>query len=189
MFLLIDNYDSFTYILFQYLAKIAPTTVMRNDENLPLDSLQKYQAVVLSPGPGLPKTSGNLMTHFSFLYPKVPVLGICLGHQTIAETFGAKLEQTKEIYHGRPSPIEHNGEGIFKKIPNQFLANRYHSWAVSKLEFPNELEVTAETKDGVIMGIRHRKWKKVFGVQFHPESILTEYGETLLRNFYEEVHS
>nr|WP_244242611.1 aminodeoxychorismate/anthranilate synthase component II [Leptospira bouyouniensis] len=188
MFLLIDNYDSFTYILYQYLNKIAPTTVMRNDENLPLDSIQKYQAVVLSPGPGLPKTSGLLMSHFSFLFPKLPVLGICLGHQTIAEFFGAKLEQTKDIYHGRPSEISHNGEGIFKKIPNQFLANRYHSWSVSKLNFPDELEVTAETNDGVIMGIRHRKWKKVFGVQFHPESILTEFGETLLRNFYEEVH-
>ncbi|TGM37550.1 anthranilate synthase component II [Leptospira biflexa] len=189
MFLLIDNYDSFTYILYQYLNKIAPTTVMRNDENLPLDTIQKYQAVVLSPGPGLPKTSGKLVSHFFELYPKMPVLGICLGHQTIAESFGAKLEQTDDIYHGRPSQIQHNGEGIFKKIPNHFLANRYHSWAVSKVNFPDELEVTAETKDGVIMGIRHRKWKKVFGVQFHPESILTEYGETLLRNFFEEVHS
>lgn len=189
MFLLIDNYDSFTYILYQYLNKIAPTTVMRNDENLPLHELQNYHAVVLSPGPGLPKTSGFLMSHFSFLYPRMPVLGICLGHQTIAETFGAKLEQTTEIYHGRPSTVLHNGEGIFKSLPNLFKANRYHSWAVSKEDFPEELEVTAETKDGVIMGIRHRKWKKVFGVQFHPESILTEYGDTLLRNFYEEVHS
>lgn len=187
MFLLIDNYDSFTYILYQYLSKIAPTTVMRNDETLPLDTNQIFKAVVLSPGPGLPNTSGNLVSHFQNLYSQFPVLGICLGHQTIAEFFGAKLEQTKEIYHGRPSPIEHNGEGLFKKIPNRFLANRYHSWAVSKLNFPEELEVTAETNDGVIMGIRHRKWKKVFGVQFHPESILTEYGETLLRNFYEEV--
>ncbi|MCW7491605.1 aminodeoxychorismate/anthranilate synthase component II [Leptospira sp. 2 VSF19] len=187
MFLLIDNYDSFTYILYQYLNQIIPTTVMRHDEDLPLDLQKKYKAVVLSPGPGLPKTSGKLMSHLDSVYQKMPVLGICLGHQAIGEIFGAKLEQTPEVFHGRPSEILHNGEGVFKNIPNGFLANRYHSWAVSKVSLPSELEVTAETKDGVIMGIRHRKWKKVFGVQFHPESILTENGETLLRNFYEEV--
>lgn len=160
---------------------------MRHDEDLPVDLQKKYNAVVLSPGPGLPKTSGKLMSHLDFLYKEMPVLGICLGHQAIGEMFGAKLEQTPEVFHGRPSEILHNGEGVFKNIPNGFLANRYHSWAVSKVSLPNELEVTAETKDGVIMGIRHRKWSKVFGVQFHPESILTENGETLLRNFYEEV--
>ncbi|PKA24432.1 anthranilate synthase component II [Leptospira meyeri] len=187
MFLLIDNYDSFTYILYQYLSQITPTTVMRHDEDLPADLYEKYKAVVLSPGPGLPKTSGKLLLHLQSIYKSLPVLGICLGHQALAEVSGAKLEQTRDIFHGRPSEIIHNGQGVFKNIPNGFWANRYHSWAVSKVSLPSELEVTAETKDGVIMGIRHRKWNKVFGVQFHPESILTEHGETLLRNFYEEA--
>ncbi|MDF3821423.1 aminodeoxychorismate/anthranilate synthase component II [Leptospira sp. 96542] len=187
MLLLIDNYDSFTYILYQYLNQIMPTKLIQNDESLPNDLAEVYKGIVLSPGPGLPETSGNLIKYTKQCYAKFPILGVCLGHQTLAEIFGAKLEKTKEIYHGRTSKIKHNGEGIFQGIPDLFLANRYHSWVVSETNLPQEIEVTARTEDGLIMGIRHKQFRNVFGVQFHPESILTEYGKKLVQNFCEVV--
>lgn len=188
MVLLIDNYDSFSYILFQYLSEITPTTVIKNDDELPPECLKNYKGVVLSPGPGIPETSGRLMEYTKMLIGKIPILGVCLGHQTLAQFFGGSLIKSKEIFHGRTSEIYHSGDGIFRNIPSPFVANRYHSFCVSDENFPKELEVTAKTKDGVIMGIRHRHLKNVNGVQFHPESILTEHGKTLLQNFVEEMN-
>ncbi|TGN20369.1 anthranilate synthase component II [Leptospira idonii] len=185
MLLLIDNYDSFTYILYQYLREWDDVEVIQNSDPLPSNSLQKFSGVVLSPGPGLPKTSGKLMDHISFLIGKMPILGVCLGHQALAESFGGKLEKAGEIFHGRPSSVFHKEGGIFRDIPSPFSANRYHSWVVSPSDFPKELEVTAETENGVIMGIRHKTIENIYGVQFHPESILTEFGKKLIRNFCE----
>jgi len=181
--LLIDNYDSFSYILFQYLKEISDILVIQNDEPLPASYLSRISSVVLSPGPGLPQTSGRLIEYTNYFLGKLPVLGVCLGHQTIAQIAGAELIQTKEIFHGRTSQVMHQGIGIFRNIPSPFVANRYHSWAVSSNKLPKELEVLAESEDGVIMGFRHRKYKNTYGVQFHPESILTEHGKTLLSNF------
>lgn len=187
MLLLVDNYDSFTFILYQYLLEFTLVEVIRNDEPLRQDWMQRYKGIVLSPGPGLPQTSGNLMQFLSLFIGEKPILGVCLGHQAIALHFGAQLQQTKEIFHGRPSTIHHKSNGIFRGIPEGFLANRYHSWAVAKETLPNEIEVTAETHDGVIMGIQVRAEKPIFGIQFHPESILTQYGRELLKNFVEET--
>jgi anthranilate synthase/aminodeoxychorismate synthase-like glutamine amidotransferase len=181
--LLIDNFDSFTYILFQYLSEWDEVRVIKNNEKLP--SLEGYSSIVLSPGPGLPRTSGRLMDSIADLVGKRPILGVCLGHQAIAEHFGAKIEKAAEIFHGRVSPISHDSTGIFKSLPTPFLANRYHSWVVSHSDFPDELEVTAKTTDDVIMGIVSKSYPNVHGVQFHPESILTEHGKRIIQNFCE----
>jgi len=182
--LLIDNFDSFTYILFQYLMEWDQVKVIKNNEELP--DLALLSSVVISPGPGLPKTSGLLMSYLQKIIGKIPVLGVCLGHQAIAEYYGAKLEKTPDIFHGRVSEIIHKNQGVFHSVPNQFLANRYHSWVVSPDQFPSELEVTARTKDGLIMGIESKSDPHVYGIQFHPESILTEHGKTLLKTFCEK---
>ncbi|MCZ8154784.1 MAG: aminodeoxychorismate/anthranilate synthase component II, partial [Leptospira sp.] len=171
MILLIDNYDSFTYILFQYLLKWDKVKVIKNDE--PIPDISTFSSVVISPGPGLPSTSGHLMSYLPKFIGKIPVLGVCLGHQAIAEYYGARLERAKEIFHGRVSEIVHDQKGIFKGLPSPFFANRYHSWVISHSHLPEDLEVTAFTKDEVIMGIVSKKDKNVHGVQFHPESILT----------------
>jgi len=181
--LLIDNYDSFTYILFQYLSEWDKVKVIRNDENLP--DLKQIKSVVISPGPGKPQTSGKLMEFLEIILGKKPILGVCLGHQAIGEFHGANLIKTSEIYHGRVSKVSHNSNALFQNIPATFLANRYHSWTISSENFPNELEVTASTESGVIMGIMSKKYKDTFGVQFHPESILTEYGQKMIKNFCE----
>ncbi|WP_411824191.1 anthranilate synthase component II [Leptospira sp. 'Mane'] len=187
MLLLIDNYDSFTYILYQYLMEWDEVKVIQNTDDLPMESMDLISGVVLSPGPGLPKTSGKLMGHIAELVLKKPILGVCLGHQALAEFFGSKLVKAPEIFHGRVSEVYHDGQGVFSQITSPFLANRYHSWVVSNDEFPSELEVTAKTKDGVIMGIRHKDHQNLFGVQFHPESILTQFGKKLIQNFCEIV--
>lgn len=185
MILLIDNYDSFTYILYQYISEFIQVQVIKNDD--PLPPLETVSAVVLSPGPGLPKSSGLLMQHIQALLGKRPLLGVCLGHQAIAEAFGAHLEQSKEIFHGRVSKIRHSGNEIFNGIPNPMQVNRYHSWIVSKNNFPKELKITAETEDGFIMGFSSMNLENVYGIQFHPESILTEYGKEMIGNFCELV--
>ena len=185
MLLLIDNYDSFTYILYQYLREWDEVKVIQNTDDLPMESMDLITGVVLSPGPGLPKTSGKLMGHIAELVFKKPILGVCLGHQALAEFFGSKLVKAPEIFHGRVSEVYHDGQGVFSQIASPFLANRYHSWVVSEEELPAELEVTAKTKDGVIMGIRHKDHQNLFGVQFHPESILTQFGKKLIQNFCE----
>ncbi len=183
MILLIDNYDSFTFILYQYLKEWDEVIVIKNDE--PLPDLKLIKSVVISPGPGKPKSSGNLMMSIDTLIGQFPMLGVCLGHQALAEYYGAKLMKAPEIFHGRASEIVHDSRALYKDVPNHFKANRYHSWVVSIENLPEELEVTAKTKDGVVMGIMSKIHHNTFGVQFHPESILTEFGHDIIRNFCE----
>jgi anthranilate synthase component 2 len=184
MLLLIDNYDSFTYNLFQYLSELGQEVkVVRNDE-VTLDDIEKMspERVVISPGPSSPVNAGisnDVIKHFG---PKLPVLGICLGHQCIGYSYGGIVRQAKQIMHGKSSLINHDNSGVFKGLPNPFSAIRYHSLMVSEEKLPGCLQVTARTDDGTIMGLRHREYA-VEGIQFHPESFMTSNGKALLRNF------
>ena len=186
MLLLIDNYDSFTYNLYQYLAELgAEVKVFRNDQ-VTLGELRALNPdhVVISPGPGNPDAAGISREVIREFAGKVPVLGVCLGHQCIYDVYGGTVSGAGEIKHGKTSQISHDGKGVFHDIPNDFVAVRYHSLAGTPDTQPGELEVTATSESGVIMGIRHKELK-VEGVQFHPESIATEHGKELLRNFLE----
>ena len=187
MILIIDNYDSFTYNLYQYLSELgAAVEVVRNDEGT-LEDIEAMAAdkIVISPGPGTPREAGISVPVVKHFAGKTPVLGVCLGHQSIGEAFGGVVTGAGEILHGKTSMISHRGEGVFRDLPDPFEAIRYHSLAIQKDGFPSdELEVTAESDSGVIMGVRHRRYP-VEGVQFHPESILTGVGKDLLRNFLE----
>ena len=183
---LIDNYDSFTYNLYQYLAELgAEVKVFRNDQ-VTLDEIRALEPdhVVISPGPGDPDDAGISRDVIREFAGKVPVLGVCLGHQCIFDVYGGTVAGAGEIKHGKTSTIEHDGEGVFREIPERFNAVRYHSLAGTPETLPEELKVTAYSESGVIMGVRH-KTLKVEGVQFHPESIATEHGKELLRNFLE----
>ena len=184
MILLIDNYDSFTYNIVQYLGEFsAKTKVVRNNEiTISEISTLNPQKIIISPGPCSPKDAGISIETIQEFYKKIPILGVCLGHQAIGEAFGGKIIKAPTPIHGKTSSISHTNKGIFKNIPNNFLATRYHSLVISKEEFPQELEITAQTDDNVIMGIQHKHYP-IFGVQFHPESIATEYGKELLKNF------
>ena len=184
MLLLIDNYDSFTYNLFQYLCELGQEVmVVRNDKTTIADiERMKPERIVISPGPGTPDRAGisnEVIRHFG---PRIPILGVCLGHQCVGYSYGAVVERAGEIMHGKSSLIHHNGEGVLEGLPNPFPAIRYHSLAVMRDGLPDCLEVTAWTEKGIIMGLRHRDCL-VEGVQFHPESIMTEVGKDLLRNF------
>ncbi|MBV1881650.1 MAG: aminodeoxychorismate/anthranilate synthase component II [Pseudomonadales bacterium] len=189
MLLMIDNYDSFTYNVVQYLSELgAEVQVVRNDEISVADveSLAP-ERIVISPGPCTPNEAGISLEVIKQFAGKLPVLGICLGHQSIAQAFGGNIVRAKQVMHGKTSPIHHINEGVFKDIPVSYIATRYHSLVVEQASLPDCLEVTAwtETEDGKmdeIMGIRHKQLD-VEGVQFHPESILTEYGHQLLSNF------
>jgi anthranilate synthase component II len=184
--LLIDNYDSFTYNLYQYLAELGATvTVVRNDA-ITVEEAQALQPdlVVISPGPGVPRDSGISIDLIRALGPTTPILGVCLGHQAIAEAFGGVVTRAPELMHGKASDIQHDGSGVFDGLPSPFSAIRYHSLCAAPEAIPDSLEVTARTQSGVIMGLRHKQYP-VYGVQFHPESILTEHGKDLLRNFLE----
>jgi anthranilate synthase/aminodeoxychorismate synthase-like glutamine amidotransferase len=184
MILLIDNYDSFTYNLYQYLCELgAEVRVARNDETSigEVESMAP-ERVVLSPGPCTPKEAGVSVELVERLAGKVPVLGVCLGHQCIGEAFGAVVAGAEEIMHGKSSRIEHDGKGVFRGLPNPFEAIRYHSLAITPESVPESLEVTARSDSGVIMGVRHREYP-IEGVQFHPESIMTSVGKDILRNF------
>ena len=184
MLLLIDNYDSFTYNLFQYLSELGEEVkVVRNDK-MSLDEMEKLspERIVISPGPGTPVQAGisnEVIRHFG---ARLPILGVCLGHQCIGYSYGAKVDHAGEIKHGKSSLIHHDGKGLFSGLPNPFPAIRYHSLAVMRDNLPDCLEVSAWTEKGLIMGLRHRRFP-VEGVQFHPESIMTEVGKDLLRNF------
>ena len=183
---LIDNYDSFTYNLYQYLAELgADVRVFRNDQ-VTMAEIQALEPdhVVISPGPGNPDGAGISRDVIREYAGKVPVLGVCLGHQCIYDVFGGTVAGAGEIKHGKTSTISHDGKGVFDSIPNDFSAVRYHSLAGTPDTQPSDLEVTAKSESGVIMGIRHKELK-VEGVQFHPESIATEHGRELLRNFLE----
>jgi anthranilate synthase/aminodeoxychorismate synthase-like glutamine amidotransferase len=184
MLLLIDNYDSFTYNLFQYLSELGEEVwVVRNDQ-LSLNEIEDRspQRIVISPGPGTPEQAGisnDIIRHFG---SRLPILGVCLGHQCIGYSYGARVDRASEIKHGKSSLIYHDGKGLFTNLPNPFPAIRYHSLAVVGDDLPDCLEVSAWTSNGMIMGLRHCQFP-VDGVQFHPESIMTEVGKDLLRNF------
>lgn len=182
--LVIDNYDSFTYNLVQYLGELgAPSVVVRNDEVTTGDvRALKPECIVISPGPGTPKDAGISADAIRELGSMVPILGVCLGHQTIGAVYGGQVVRASRLMHGKTSRISHFGGPLFQGLPSPFVATRYHSLVVEREGLPAELEVTAEAEDGTIMGLRHRR-NPVFGVQFHPESILTEGGKKLLANF------
>ncbi|MEP7215768.1 MAG: aminodeoxychorismate/anthranilate synthase component II [Anaerolineaceae bacterium] len=182
--LLIDNYDSFTYNLYQYLAEIGAEVIVRRNDQVTLEECRELKPdhVVISPGPGNPSEAGISRDVIREFAGKVPVLGVCLGHQCIYEVFGGTVAGAGEIKHGKQSVIEHDGKGVFAGLPSGFRGARYHSLAGTPVTLPECLEVTARSESGVIMGVRHRELT-VEGVQFHPESIATEHGKDLLRNF------
>ena len=183
MILLIDNYDSFTFNIYHYLSQLGgKVKVFRNDKITANEVLSmKPKAIVLSPGPKKPKEAGNCLEIIK-LNINTPILGICLGHQVIGESFGGSIIQCREIMHGKIDIIKHNGHKLFKGIKSNFEATRYHSLEVNKVLLPSKLKIIAETKNKIIMGLAHRD-KKIYGVQFHPESIGTEHGILILKNF------
>ena len=185
MLLVIDNYDSFTYNLVQYLGELgSEIRVVRNDE-VTVDEIEnelKPERILISPGPGTPDAAGISLAVIESFADKLPILGVCLGHQAIAQHFGGKVVRAPEPVHGKPTVINHDGKTIFRDLPNSFAAGRYHSLIVDRDTLPDCLEISATSPDGLIMGLRHRT-KKIEGVQFHPESILTEHGKKLLQNF------
>jgi anthranilate synthase component 2 len=184
MLLMIDNYDSFTYNLVQYLGELGEAVkVVRNDE-LTVDQIEalRPERIVLSPGPCTPNEAGISLPVIERFKGKRPILGVCLGHQAIGQAFGGKVVHAKTLMHGKVSRIHHEGRGVFEGLPTPYEATRYHSLAIERQSCPPELEVTAWTEDGEIMGVRHRSLP-IEGVQFHPESILTQHGHALLRNF------
>ena len=188
MLLMIDNYDSFTYNLVQYFGELGEDVqTFRNDEiSLEKIAQLKPDRICISPGPCTPHEAGvsvPLVQHFA---GKLPILGVCLGHQSIGAAFGGKVIRAQEVMHGKTSPIEHTGVGVFKELPSPFTVIRYHSLAIERASLPDHLEVTAWTADGEIMGVRHKDFP-IEGVQFHPESILSEHGHALLKNFLQNT--
>jgi anthranilate synthase component 2 len=184
MLLMLDNYDSFTYNLVQYLGELGQEVkVYRNDE-ITVEAVEKLKPshIVISPGPCTPNEAGISVPLIKALAGKVPILGVCLGHQAIGQAFGGKIVHARQVMHGKTSPIQHDSRGVFRGLPGGYTATRYHSLVIEKTSLPAELEVSAWTDDGEIMGVRHRELA-VEGVQFHPESILTEHGHALLKNF------
>lgn len=197
MIIVIDNYDSFTYNLVQYLGELgqlfpvaADLQVYRNDQ-ISLNEIRQLSpdAILISPGPGRPEDAGISMELIRELGPTIPVLGVCLGHQSIGQVFGGNVVSAPELMHGKTSPISHSGLGVFEELENPFTATRYHSLIIDRPTCPDILEITAWTEDGIIMGVRHRTYPHLQGVQFHPESILTESGKQLLQNFLQSIPS
>jgi anthranilate synthase/aminodeoxychorismate synthase-like glutamine amidotransferase len=184
MLLVIDNYDSFTYNLYQYLAEMGADVQVRRNDQVTLDEIKAMQPdqIVISPGPCTPTEAGLSCRVIETFGPRIPVLGVCLGHQAIGQVYGGHVLRAPEPMHGKTSLMYHQGKGVFRNLPVPFEANRYHSLIVERSTLPAELEITAETADGLIMGLRHRTYP-VEGVQFHPESIMTPIGKALLRNF------
>jgi anthranilate synthase/aminodeoxychorismate synthase-like glutamine amidotransferase len=185
MLLVIDNYDSFTYNLVQYLGELGETVEVRRNNQVTLDEIEtelRPERIVISPGPGTPNDAGITLDVIGRFSGKIPLLGVCLGHQSIGQAFGGRVIRAPELMHGKASEVTHDGKTIFAGLQNQFLAGRYHSLIVEKDSLPGCLEISASTADGIIMGLRHRELK-VEGVQFHPESILTSDGKQLLANF------
>ena len=191
MILVIDNYDSFTYNLVQYLGELAvdfpvanDLQVVRNDK-ITVDEIRTLNpdAVVISPGPGRPDDAGVSLNAIAQLGDKLPILGVCLGHQSIGQVFGGKIVSAPELMHGKTSQVSHTGIGIFQGLENPLTATRYHSLVIERETCPEVLEITAWVEDGTIMGVRHRNYPHIQGVQFHPESVLTALGKELLKNF------
>ncbi|MEB3250634.1 MAG: aminodeoxychorismate/anthranilate synthase component II [Cyanobacteriota bacterium] len=195
MILVIDNYDSFTYNLVQYLGELgqelplaSDIQVFRNDQiTVPEIVALQPDALVISPGPGTPDEAGVSLAVIAALSPTLPILGVCLGHQSIGQVFGGQVVRAAELMHGKPSPIYHTGKGVFAGLENPFPATRYHSLVIDRATCPEVLEVTAWVEDGTIMGVQHRQYPHLQGVQFHPESILTTAGKSLLRNFLQSL--
>ena len=188
MLLILDNYDSFTYNVFQLLSELGTEVeVIRNDQTTVEDiRAKKYDAIVLSPGPGIPSDAGITEQVIRELGGEVPILGICLGHQAIGEVFGGKVVRAGEIVHGKTSPLRHNGKGLYEGIPQNVPIGRYHSLVIDRATLPDCLEVTSDLADGTIMGVRH-KAKNIEGIQFHPESILTPDGKKMMENFLKSL--
>ena len=184
MILLLDNYDSFTYNLAQYLGQMGQELEIRRNDQVTLDEIQdlRPERIVISPGPCTPKEAGISVPLIQRFAGEIPILGVCLGHQAIGAAFGGHVIRAQKIMHGKTSEIQHDGKTIFRGLPQEFVATRYHSLIVERKSLPRTLEISAETSDGTIMGLRHRKMR-VEGVQFHPESILTSAGFRLLENF------
>jgi anthranilate synthase component II len=188
MIVMIDNYDSFTYNLVQYLRQLAAEVVVHRNDEITVDGIAELQpkALVISPGPSNPANAGVSVAAIQRFHGELPVLGVCLGHQSIAASIGANVIRAKAIFHGKTSLIRHDGEGVFRGLPEQVQVMRYHSLAVERASLPDGWTVTAETEDGEIMGIRHDSLPTE-GVQFHPESIMTPTGKRMLRNFITRV--
>ncbi|MBD2595032.1 aminodeoxychorismate/anthranilate synthase component II [Nostoc spongiaeforme FACHB-130] len=195
MIVVIDNYDSFTYNLVQYLGELAAEfpiasdiQVFRNDK-ITIEEIQDLQPdlVVISPGPGRPEDAGISLDLIEKLGPSLPILGVCLGHQSIGQVFGGKIVSAPELMHGKTSQVTHTDVGVFQGIENPMTATRYHSLVIDRETCPEVLEITAWVEDGTIMGVRHRNYPHIQGVQFHPESVLTCSGKQLLRNFLEQL--
>ena len=191
MIIVIDNYDSFTYNIVQYLGELGQSLpvasdvqVFRNDK-ISLEEIRQLRpdGVVISPGPGRPEDAGISLDLIRELGPNLPILGVCLGHQSIGQVFGGNIVSAPELMHGKTSPVQHNGIGVFENLENPFTATRYHSLVIERESCPNSLEITAWVEDGTIMGVRHRDYPHIQGVQFHPESVLTQLGKQLLKNF------
>jgi len=184
MLLMIDNYDSFTYNLVQYLGELGEDLKVYRNDKITVAEIEKLapEGIIISPGPCTPKEAGVSVETIKHFAGKVPLLGVCLGHQSIGEAFGGDVVRADRLMHGKTSMIQHDGKTIYEGLPNPFEATRYHSLIVKRNTLPDCLEVSAETKDGVIMGLRHKEYF-IEGVQFHPESILTAVGKDLLRNF------
>jgi anthranilate synthase/aminodeoxychorismate synthase-like glutamine amidotransferase len=188
MLLMIDNYDSFTYNLYQYLSELGANVVTVRNDRITLEEIEAMapEGIIISPGPCTPREAGiskDVIRHFG---PRLPTLGVCLGHQCVGEVYGAKVDRAGEIRHGKTSMVHHQGQGVLKGLPDPFEAIRYHSLVVYPETVPDCLEVTAWTENGLVMGLRHKE-HPVEGVQFHPESIMTPVGKDLLRNFLDRV--
>jgi anthranilate synthase component II len=197
LIIIIDNYDSFTYNLVQYLGELAAEfpvaddiKVFRNDK-ISINEIRalKPEAVVISPGPGRPEDAGISLELIEQLGKELPILGVCLGHQSIGQVFGGKIIPAPELMHGKTSQVSHNGVGVFQGLENPLTATRYHSLVIERETCPDVLEITAWVEDNTIMGVRHRNYPHIQGVQFHPESVLTSSGKQLLRNFLEQLQS
>lgn len=197
MIIVIDNYDSFTYNLVQYLGELAAEfpvaediKVFRNDK-ITIEEIQQLNpdVIVISPGPGRPEDAGICLDLIKQLGANLPILGVCLGHQSIGQVFGGKIVSAPELMHGKTSQVSHTGVGVFQGLENPTIATRYHSLVIDRETCPDVLEITAWVEDGTIMGVRHRNYPHIQGVQFHPESVLTSSGKQLLRNFLEQLQS
>ena len=184
MILVIDNYDSFTYNLVQYLGELGAEVVVYRNDAISVDGIRelKPERLLISPGPGTPDTAGVTLEAIRAFADRMPILGVCLGHQAIGQAFGGKVVRAPYLMHGKMSEICHDSATVFRGLPYRFRATRYHSLIVEKASLPETLEVSATTPDGIIMGLRHRDFP-IEGVQFHPESVMTEHGKTLLENF------
>ena len=182
--LVIDNYDSFVYNLVQYLGELNAEPIVKRHDAITIDEVEDISphALLISPGPGHPQQAGISVDLIKWAAGKIPVLGICLGHQCIGEAWGGKIVHAPQVMHGKTSLISHNESGLFKNIESPFNATRYHSLMVDPESFPDELEITSKTDDGLIMGLKHKEFE-IYGLQFHPESILTAYGHKLIENF------